>query len=150
MVKLEVYNFFFPRWPNWCIDRKVSPVGSVFDNPVCWRAVTRPQNFLSPSISRLSNVVPSLINLPTELRQQILRLVLPDTNGKDSPWPTQTTSLWFGNRRLLLDMGPVIDIWSLSHCNSFPSSISNTKSQALKLKVRTHTKSRMHLSCLIS
>lgn len=72
--------------------------------------------------------MPSLPDLPTELRQQILLLALPDTHRIDFPWPPEITSLFMINKRIFQDMATVMETWSPLHYISFPYSIAPTDS----------------------
>ncbi|KAF3032440.1 hypothetical protein E8E11_001401 [Didymella keratinophila] len=81
--------------------------------------------------------MPSLPDLPTEIRQQILHLALPDTHRIDFPWPAKITSLFLINKRLFHDMTTVMTTWSPLHYVSFPSSLApthNNRTYARKLE----------------
>ncbi|KAF3043006.1 hypothetical protein E8E12_010054 [Didymella heteroderae] len=69
--------------------------------------------------------MPSLTELPTELRQQILLLVLPKTNRVESAVPTQFIHLFHINQRLRADMSAVSSIWTPIHYISHPSSLTS-------------------------
>lgn len=73
----------------------------------------------------------SLLYLPTELRQQILSLALPDTNRIGSFWPAQILSLFHINQRIRQEMDAVIGMWSPLHYVSTPSFLTNPQPQPL-------------------
>lgn len=77
--------------------------------------------------------MPSLPDLPTELRQEILRLALPDTNRIAVPWPPQITSLFLVSKTLFRDMATVMETWSPLHHIASASAIPRTGDR------RTHT-----------
>lgn len=63
-----------------------------------------------------------LTQLPTELRQQILLLALPDTNRIGSP--TQVLRLFHIDKLLREDMATVVALWSPLHYISHPNALS--------------------------
>lgn len=69
--------------------------------------------------------MPSLTELPTELRQQILLLVLPEMNRVESGVPAQFIQLFHINQRLRLDMSAVAAIWTPVHYISSPSTLTS-------------------------
>ncbi|KAF1933127.1 uncharacterized protein M421DRAFT_415491 [Didymella exigua CBS 183.55] len=69
--------------------------------------------------------MPFLTNLPTELRQQILLLALPETNRVESAVPTQFVHLFHINQRLRHDMSAVASIWTPIHYISHPSTLTS-------------------------
>ncbi|KAF9700558.1 hypothetical protein EKO04_001495 [Ascochyta lentis] len=69
--------------------------------------------------------MPSLTQLPTEIRQQILLLVLPDTHQVESAVPKQFIQLFHVNQRLRLDMGAVAGIWTPLHYISSPCTLTS-------------------------
>lgn len=75
----------------------------------------------------------SLIQLPTEIRQQILTLALPYTSHIDSF--KQVLQLFHINRRLRSDMGPVIDVWSPMTYVYTPSELSRSAPRPLNWRL---------------
>lgn len=71
--------------------------------------------------------MPSLSELPTELRQQILLLALPETNRVESAIPFQYIHLFHINRRLRADMGAIAPIWAPIHFISHPTSLTSCR-----------------------
>lgn len=69
--------------------------------------------------------MPSLTELPTELRQQILLLALPETNRVESVIPTQFIHLFHINQCLRQDMSAVAPIWTPIHYISQPSTLTS-------------------------
>src|SRR5690242_8054767 len=67
--------------------------------------------------------MPSLTQLPTELRHQILLLILPSTNHVESPTPTHYLS--HINRLLRNDMTTITTLWTPTHYISSPSSLTS-------------------------
>ncbi|KZM26660.1 uncharacterized protein EKO05_0008760 [Ascochyta rabiei] len=67
--------------------------------------------------------MPSLTQLPAEMRQQILLLVLPDTHRVESAVPIQFIQLFHINQRLRLDMVAVAGIWTPIHYISSPCTL---------------------------
>jgi hypothetical protein len=69
--------------------------------------------------------MPSFLELPAELRQQILLLALPETNRVEPAIPTQFIHLFHINQRLRADMAAVASIWTPIHYISHPTSLTS-------------------------
>ena len=69
--------------------------------------------------------------LPTELRQRILSLALPATAYLRYPSSTSVFNLMHINRRLRLDMGPVVRLWRPIHYLSSPTQLPQFQSPGL-------------------
>jgi hypothetical protein len=74
-----------------------------------------------------------LTQLPTELRQQILLLALPDTNRIGSS--TQVLRLFHIDKLLREDMATVVALWSPLHYISHPTALSSPMPRTLNWKI---------------
>lgn len=80
--------------------------------------------------------MPSLTDLPAELRQQILLHALPATIQIGTPWPREILSLFLTNKLFHHDMLAALPTWSPLHCIRTPASLPIAP-QTLRLRTRT-------------
>lgn len=59
--------------------------------------------------------MPSLTDLPAEIRQNILALALPDWNQIDQPWPQPVRNLLHASQRIRKDTQQIMGLWSSIH-----------------------------------
>ncbi|OAG11384.1 uncharacterized protein CC84DRAFT_1211045 [Paraphaeosphaeria sporulosa] len=77
--------------------------------------------------------MPTFCDLPTELRQRILALAMPELNYIRKPWPRSMFNLMHVNQQLRSDMGFVIDSWSPIHYVSHSQEILQIQDLSIKL-----------------
>ncbi|KAL5403381.1 hypothetical protein PMIN03_009909 [Paraphaeosphaeria minitans] len=90
----------------------------------------------TPKLSNSRSVfitMPAFYDLPTELRQRILALAMPELSLVRKPWPQSMLNLMHINQQLRSDMGFVIDSWSPIHHASHPEDIRRIRDLSLTL-----------------
>jgi hypothetical protein len=94
--------------------------------PTTTTTTCSPQSSILPNHDlRFVINMPSLTELPTELRQQILLLALPETNRVELAVPTQFIQLFHINQCLRHDMKAITPIWTPIHYISHPSTLTS-------------------------
>lgn len=95
--------------------------------------------------------MPSLVDLPTELRQRIVFLAIdfPDTLTLDKPFPRNVLKFLHINYRLRLDTAHLISKWSPIHYISQPTQLTNLPLTPPSITINTTTYTpRLHRICL--
>lgn len=77
--------------------------------------------------------MPALCEIPTELRQSILALAMPELNPVRDHWPRSMLNLMHINQQLRSDMGFVIDSWSPIHSVAHAEDVPRIQDQSVEI-----------------